>query len=452
MPLTSVPIPRSFLCPITQDVMQDPVATVDGHTYERGAIEAWFRRGHRTSPLTNASLPSLALTPERALRKAIAEYLVMRPELARPEVERRSYREAAEVLQGDLLQMQAATKGKLFHVKAKLMEKAATLLSLRGTKEVRDVATRIGMELHSMAATLEDGPPPLAHRHSPGADRGAALAAAASSSASPSASLPSRHGPRADRPAGLAAVASPSSSQPRWPSRQAGAVPTRCAMTIPAGSSTLSLVDAGAGKLVCGCDDGSLKVWDWAAQRCEANLGGHATTIRALALLSDGRLASASDDGTMKVWDLPARRCQAELHGHASIVMSLAQLPGSRLASASYDSTIKIWSWQARHCEATLDGHDDWVWAVAGLPEGILASASQDQSVRLWDWAVQRCVATLHGHEAGVGALAPLARGGARQRLRGQECQGVGPESPKLPRYAPGPQCPDYGLSRPRRR
>ena len=31
----------SFLCPITQEVMADPVMTADGHTYEREAIEQW---------------------------------------------------------------------------------------------------------------------------------------------------------------------------------------------------------------------------------------------------------------------------------------------------------------------------------------------------------------------------------------------------------------------------
>ena len=30
-----------FLCPITQEVMDDPVITSDGHTYERVAIEQW---------------------------------------------------------------------------------------------------------------------------------------------------------------------------------------------------------------------------------------------------------------------------------------------------------------------------------------------------------------------------------------------------------------------------
>ena len=34
--------------------MTDPVATVDGQSYERDAIQEWFRRRHRTSPATGA--------------------------------------------------------------------------------------------------------------------------------------------------------------------------------------------------------------------------------------------------------------------------------------------------------------------------------------------------------------------------------------------------------------
>ena len=82
----ALPIPNSFLCPISQEVMEDPVRTVDAHVFERAAIAEWFRRGHRTNPLTNEQLHSLVLTPDRPLRAAIEEYMRMRPEIARREV------------------------------------------------------------------------------------------------------------------------------------------------------------------------------------------------------------------------------------------------------------------------------------------------------------------------------------------------------------------------------
>lgn len=77
-------VPAAFLCPIMTTMFEDPVFTVDGHTYERGAILQWFRTDRRdpvtnarlppTSPVTNLALPSLQLTPNWALKAAIAAY------------------------------------------------------------------------------------------------------------------------------------------------------------------------------------------------------------------------------------------------------------------------------------------------------------------------------------------------------------------------------------------
>jgi len=66
--------PEAFLDPVTFEVMQDPVSTVDGHTYERSAVEQWFAQGKDTSPLTNAVLGSTALTPNITLRNAIEQW------------------------------------------------------------------------------------------------------------------------------------------------------------------------------------------------------------------------------------------------------------------------------------------------------------------------------------------------------------------------------------------
>mmetsp|Transcript_66893 Transcript_66893/g.160162 ORF Transcript_66893/g.160162 Transcript_66893/m.160162 type:complete len:659 (+) Transcript_66893:143-2119(+) len=115
------PIPESFICPMTQNVMEDPVMTVDGCTYERSYIEQWIRHRQQqrlrvTSPLTNQELPSHRLLSLTALRKAIEAYLAHRPELAKSQMCSRSFEEAAQLLQGDLLekqQMAESTKDEL---------------------------------------------------------------------------------------------------------------------------------------------------------------------------------------------------------------------------------------------------------------------------------------------------------------------------------------------------
>jgi len=64
-------LPREFFCPITWDVMTDPVVAVDGHTYELEAILQWLNQGHKTSPMTKEQLQSFLLVPNRSLRAQI---------------------------------------------------------------------------------------------------------------------------------------------------------------------------------------------------------------------------------------------------------------------------------------------------------------------------------------------------------------------------------------------
>ena len=71
-------IPKSFVDPITQDVLVDPVVTADGHSYSRGAIERWLA-SHNTSPMTGAVLAHKHLSPNHALRSAIEEWRARRP-------------------------------------------------------------------------------------------------------------------------------------------------------------------------------------------------------------------------------------------------------------------------------------------------------------------------------------------------------------------------------------
>ena len=69
--MTDTEPPDSFFCPISYELMRDPVVTADGHTYEREQIAIWFAQGHDTSPRTNAVLEHVNVVPNTALRQAI---------------------------------------------------------------------------------------------------------------------------------------------------------------------------------------------------------------------------------------------------------------------------------------------------------------------------------------------------------------------------------------------
>ncbi|XAR60568.1 Ubiquitin--protein ligase [Bertholletia excelsa] len=67
-------IPDDFRCPISLELMKDPVIVSTGQTYERSCIEKWLEAGHGTCPKTQQTLASTALTPNYVLRSLIAQW------------------------------------------------------------------------------------------------------------------------------------------------------------------------------------------------------------------------------------------------------------------------------------------------------------------------------------------------------------------------------------------
>jgi hypothetical protein len=66
-------VPDDYICPITAEIMTDPVSTLDGFTYERAAITEWLRTKD-TSPKTGATLESKALIPNLMARSVIRSF------------------------------------------------------------------------------------------------------------------------------------------------------------------------------------------------------------------------------------------------------------------------------------------------------------------------------------------------------------------------------------------
>ena len=65
--------PEDHSCPITYEVMTDPVTAGDGMTYERAAIEQWLSN-RNNSPSTGAELPHKIVVPNQALKSIIRDW------------------------------------------------------------------------------------------------------------------------------------------------------------------------------------------------------------------------------------------------------------------------------------------------------------------------------------------------------------------------------------------
>lgn len=95
-------IPEEFLCPISLELMVDPVIVASGQTYERAAIERWLEEGHTTCPKTGLKLFHNFLVPNSNLRRLITQWCLENDFVLEPAPEKpgnnKSNRAAAEEL------------------------------------------------------------------------------------------------------------------------------------------------------------------------------------------------------------------------------------------------------------------------------------------------------------------------------------------------------------------
>ncbi|XP_022759970.1 U-box domain-containing protein 21 [Durio zibethinus] len=71
-----VMIPTHFQCPISLDLMKDPVTLCTGITYDRESIERWIEAGNETCPVTKQVSKTFDLIPNHILRRFIQDWCV----------------------------------------------------------------------------------------------------------------------------------------------------------------------------------------------------------------------------------------------------------------------------------------------------------------------------------------------------------------------------------------
>ncbi|CAG7899106.1 hypothetical protein BRARA_H01951 [Brassica rapa] len=69
-----ITVPKDFVCPISLDLMSDPVIISTGQTYDRTSIARWIEEGHCTCPKTGQMLMDSRIVPNRALKNLIVQW------------------------------------------------------------------------------------------------------------------------------------------------------------------------------------------------------------------------------------------------------------------------------------------------------------------------------------------------------------------------------------------
>lgn len=177
---------------------------------------------------------------------------------------------------------------------------------------------------------------------------------------------------------------------------------------------TAAAVDAAAGTLYTGSQDGTVRAWalDTGAAGPVVDVGGAVDSL----LLEGGWLLvglhTPSRAGLIKAFHL-ATGATGALEGHAGQVLCLAAAGGS-LFSGGQDATIRVWAHDAATAAFALAGVLDGARGGHAAPVQALAAAgawlvSGDWSgaLKVWDLAAAACVQTIAAAHDGVlmGAL-----------------------------------------------
>lgn len=96
---------EDFVCPITLNLMRDPVVASDGHSYEAFAIEAWYQV-QKTSPITRESL-SPTFIKNRTLKRALESLIASKHD---DDGTKRHYDGYVKMLTGNFLEEIVAEK------------------------------------------------------------------------------------------------------------------------------------------------------------------------------------------------------------------------------------------------------------------------------------------------------------------------------------------------------
>jgi hypothetical protein len=79
-----------FFCPISLELMKDPVMVADGHTYDRLNIVKWLATND-TCPKTGARLSHKKIVPNHSIKSMVQEHLQRKEELSRRLTKRRRF-------------------------------------------------------------------------------------------------------------------------------------------------------------------------------------------------------------------------------------------------------------------------------------------------------------------------------------------------------------------------
>lgn len=137
----------------------------------------------------------------------------------------------------------------------------------------------------------------------------------------------------------------------------------------------------------------SLRLWDWASEKCLMNARGHTDAITSAAFAPEGDyVVTGSKDKTIRLWSLTLQKCISIFHGHTSQVNAVSISPSTQsILSASDDGTVRLWNIAKCECIHVLQGHAYSVNSVLFTADGTQCISVANDGVFFWHLVSGRC-------------------------------------------------------------
>uniref|UniRef100_A0A7S3LIM8 U-box domain-containing protein n=1 Tax=Aplanochytrium stocchinoi TaxID=215587 RepID=A0A7S3LIM8_9STRA len=380
---------ENWRCPILQTVFVDPVVASDGHTYERAAIQEWFKMSDETgnclSPMTGFPLESKILLKNHALRNTIQDAIrkspMLKEEQTRPEDVRSLTGSKFEDFNGppktgDLIDFGTGWDSlNQVEPETTVTEDSAKVSPSLDHIETDSKETTQVVLSQSQSTFLTISYSGIVKRWVP----------------MPNAGSKKNSGNASWKCLDVKAYAYPGNKSLKGNAENIGFECTTCVTTT------------NDGFVVTGERDSSIRIWQWdtsgnlilvdTRDTLTGHVDGGICSIAAWPSPMGPILASGARDKTIRIWNAS---------------------PEKKNLGAN-NNIIGEWEWR---CKGKLVGHKDFVNCVdIELGSGSLLSASADWSVKLWDLLTMREVQTYDAHSYAVRCLSWASSGDSQLNI-----------------------------------